>query len=278
MELDLPISEQLSLRIADAHEGQRGYPTARLQKGFRLVDHGHDLAEEAVGFGLPVLRQGLKTLFPGSVVLSRTASGGAWEVDARFTLNLEERLARSSSGNIRWQWLYLLKNMSAELIRRFPAVRALLTACSSFLRGLFGWVTTYEDAGVALIVRVKTAFDPQSGLLHVNVEPTDLVHTDITEVVLMNEQGAHAFDTYQDASGRILNGKEIGCWDEVSSSEAMFVSSLRRIAFRVFAASGARLYRGRELVGNRLAWSGFGYAFPPGAGKFSYTLRIERLP
>src|SRR5574339_242486 len=30
--------------------------------------------------------------------------------------------------------------------------------------------------------------------------------------------------------------------------------------------------------GSRLAWAGFGYSFPPTTRKFSYTVRIEKLP
>ena len=41
---------------------------------------------------------------------------------------------------------------------------------------------------------------------------------------------------------------------------------------------GARLYRGRELIGSRVAWAGFGYSFPAALGTITYELRIERLP
>ena len=37
-----------------------------------------------------------------------------------------------------------------------------------------------------------------------------------------------------------------------------------------------RLYRGREVVGGRLAWAGFGYSLRPGPPRFTYTLRIAR--
>jgi len=278
MELDLPLAEELSLRIADAIEQDQHYPTSRLQKGFRLVDRGQDLADEAVGFGLPVVRRGLQTLFPGAVELSQKRKEGLWEVTALFTINLEEKVARSRSGDIQSRWFYLLKNFLAELIRRLPAVRGVLTACSSLLRRLFGWVTTYEDSGNCLKIRMTTTLDPQAGLLHVTADTEGLIGAQVTEVVIMNEQGARAFDRYQDAGGAFLQGKEIGCWDEVTADEAMFISPRHRIAFRLAQVPGTKLFRGRELVGNRLAWSGFGYTFPPGLGVFRYTLRIEKLP
>ena len=85
----------------------------------------------------------------------------------------------------------------------------------------------------------------------------------LTEVIVMNEQGAHFFDQYRDSSGARLSGKEIGCWDEVTAEEASFASSTHRVAFNLPQVPGARLFRGRELIGSRLAWAGFGYSFPP---------------
>ena len=48
------------------------------------------------------------------------------------------------------------------------------------------------------------------------------------------------------------------------------------MAFSLAQAHGARLLRGRELVGARLAWAGFGYALRPGRPGFAYDLRFER--
>jgi hypothetical protein len=278
MELDLPIGEGLSLRIADTRLGDKDYSTSRLQKGFRIADQGQELAEEAVGFGVPVVRRGLQTIFPGALQLSSERKEGVWEVTALFTLNLEERIARSSSESIQSGPFYLLKNTLAALIRRFPPVRGVLTALSSGLRRIFGWVTTYEDSGFRTQVRMSYALDPQFGTLQVTADTSSLVDPAITEVVLMNEQGARPFDCYQDPAGAILRGKKIGCWDEVTSSEGTFVSSHHRIAFRLPQVPGSKLFRGRELVGDRLAWSGFGYTFPPGRESFTYTVRIEKLP
>lgn len=277
MEYDLPIGQGLSLRIADTLRQDQKYPTSRLQKGFRIVDQGQELADEAVGFGVPVVRRGLQTIFPGEVELSSKRKEGVWELNALFTLNLEERIARSKSGTIRPQWFYLLKNSLAELIRRFPVVRGVLTALSSGLRRLFGWVTTYEDSGFSTQIRMSYLLDPQAGTLQVTADTAGLTDPPITEIVMMNEQGARPFDSYRAPGGAVLRGKEIGCWDEVTSGEGMFISSHYRIAFRLPQVSGAKLFRGRELVGNRLAWSGFGYTFPPGQESFSYTMRIERL-
>jgi hypothetical protein len=78
----------------------------------------------------------------------------------------------------------------------------------------------------------------------------------------MNEQGAHYFDRYQDSDGISAVGKEIGIWDQVGAANATFVDLDHQISFSLPQVDGANLYRGRELIGRRLAWSGFGYSFP----------------
>ena len=89
-----------------------------------------------------------------------------------------------------------------------------------------------------------------------------------------NTQGGYR---YTDAAGADLRGDQIGTWDEVTAATAAFVSTAHQVAFSLGQAEGAKLSRGRELIGTRLAWSGFGYSLPPAAGDLAYSVRIERL-
>ena len=75
-----------------------------------------------------------------------------------------------------------------------------------------------------------------------------------------------------------LRGDAIGAWDAVTAASARFVSTAHGVAFFLAQVKGAKLRRGRELIGARLAWSGFGYSLPPTPGAFIYEVRIERLP
>lgn len=252
------------------------YPTARLQKGFILLDHGEELTEEAVGFGVPVVKRGLRSIFPGDVMLSWLKKGSTWIVTAQFKLNLVEKISRGGNGNVGNKPFYAIKDFLAEIIRRFPVFRSLLTSTSSILRQMFNWKTTYADGGGTIEVKVIYTVEEGTGRTMVDIDLSGLP-SDLTEVVMMNEQGAHAFDRYRDSSGKSLQADEIGCWDEVNAEEAWFESSTRQIAFRLGQVAGARLFRGRELIGSRLAWAGFGYTFPPSVRKFHYELKIERL-
>jgi hypothetical protein len=276
MDIDVPLLHGLSLKIGEGPDDRKTYPTGRLLKGFLLLDQGQELAEEAVGFGEPVLKRGLQTIFPGAVSLAWLRRGSIWEITALFKLNLIEKISRGRNENVENRLLYAVKNLLAAVIRCLPVSRGLLTTISSRLRQMFNWETTYADVGFSTEVKVLYTIEAEAGKVTVEIDTRGLP-SDITEVVVMNEQGAHYFDRYWDTSGVSLQKEEIGCWDEVNAEEASFESSARQVAFRLGQVKAARLFRGRELVDTRLAWAGFGYSFPPSIKGLRYEMRIERL-
>ncbi len=267
----------LSLRIAD-EAARTPYPTRRLQKGLLLYAGEQELAEEGVGFGLPVLKRGLQTVFPGAARLragAAGAEGAAREIGAVYQLDLVERLARARGGSVTPGALYAAKDSLAALHRRVPALRRPLTALSSAGRRALGWSTFYEPSAFRATVPVTYGRGDGAGSLRVTADLTGLAGAGVTEVILMNELGAHEFDLYEDAAGTALRGDAIGSWDEVTAPSARFVSSRRGVAFSVSQVPGATLRRGRELVGSRLAWVGFGFSVRAADGLFSYEVRIE---
>jgi hypothetical protein len=276
VKLDIPLGDGLALTIADESSGSSDYPTGRLQKGLLLLDRGRGLAEEGVGFGVPVLKCGVKTIFAGGLELTCERRGPVWEVTAVFEMNLVERLARRGSANLRSRSLYAAKNSLAALHRRAPALRGPLTATSRALRRSFGWVTTFEETGPLATMRLTYTIHEGQGRVGTAVGLTELP-PDVSEVVVMNEQGARRFDRYVDAAGAALQGAAIGTWDEVGAATASFVSAADGVAFTLGQAEGARLHRGRELIGSRVAWSGFGYSFPPTLAEFGYELEVARV-
>jgi len=276
MHTEIALAHGLSLKISDTPSGGQPFATSRLQRGLLLVDAGQELAEEAVGFGVPVLKRGLQTIFPGEAALTSLHRGSSWDITALFKLNLVERFSGAGNETVENELFYAAKDFSAAAIRRLPVLGGLLTATSSRLRQMFGWETTYVDAGFSTEVEVVYSLEEGTGKITVEID-SNALPPGITEVVAMNEQGAHHFDRYLDTSGVCLRGQEIGRWDEVNAEEAWFESRSRRAAFRLGRVKGARLFRGRELVGSRLAWAGFGYSFPPSMKGLRYEMRIERL-
>ena len=276
MEIEIPLSKGLSLKIGDSRAGRNKYPTAHLQNGFLLLDQGHELAEEAVGFGVPVLQRRLQTIFPGAVSLTCIQKGSTWHISALYTMNLVEKISRNGNENLENRLLYAAKNIAAAVIRGLPWLRGLLTATSNRLRRYFHLETTYAQIGFSAILTARYLLNTETGKIEVEID-TDGLPADISTVMVMNEQGAHYFDWYQDSSGIAIQGQAIGCWDEVNATEAWFESRIRRVAFKLGQGKDARLFRGRELVGSRLAWAGFGYSFSPSIQRFRYEMSIERL-
>jgi hypothetical protein len=275
MRLTVPLADGMSLSISDESAGGQ-FPTGRLQKGLLLVDHDRDLAEEGVGFGVPVVKRGLQTVFPGSMRLSWQDESSLWKATAAYEMNLVERLAGPDGRTVRPGPVYAAKDALAALHRRSPPLRGLLTATSDAVRRIFRWATAYERVASAGTLTVAYAIDRSRGAVSVAVDLTGLSAVGITEVAVMNEQGAQYFDRYEDADGTVLQGRQIGTWDPVSADWGSFISASQRIAFTVRQAPGARLHRGRELLGSRVAWSGFGYTFPPAPERFAYEVDIAR--
>lgn len=277
MKLSVPLGDGLCLTIADQSETTSDYPTRRLQKGLLLRDGEQDLAEEGVGFGVPILKRGAQTIFPGSVELTASRTGADWEVTAVYAMDLVERLGRPGGASLRSGPLYAIKDALAAAHRRVPALRGPLTALSAALRRVFRWSTVYERTATRARIRVRYAIDASRGRIGVRVETAGLPR-EVSEVVVMNELGAHFFDRYTDADGADLRGAAVGTWDAVTAPWARFASTTHKVAFSLARVEGARLSRGRELIGSRLAWAGFGYALAPLPGAFVYEIHVARTP
>jgi hypothetical protein len=280
MELTIPMASGIILKFTTGSTGGKKYPTAGLQKGFLLIHEGQDLAEEGVGFGVPILKRGIQTIFAGSsnlISIHKDPVLNVSNITVNYLMNQEEKIVKPGFKSVKNNFLYSAKNFLAVLIRRIPPLRGPLTAASNAVRWIFGWQTTYEEAEFCTNVKVIYSFDRTAGTINVEIDADNLYKQGITEVVLMNEQGANTFDQYCDSNGISLCGDEIGCWDRITSEWAIFVSTSHRLAFMLRQVQGATIFRGRELIGSRLAWSGFGISFPPDAAKLSYQLRIERL-
>lgn len=276
MSIDLTLADGLSLRIAPRSENHTPYPTAHIQRGLILLEDQQELCEEAVGFGVPILKFNLRTIFPSQVELSIFPGGPAPSVHATYKLNLEEKIQKTENGLIHSPLVYALKNILAATIRRSALLRGPLTRTSNLLRSWLALETSYHPSAIDTSVSMTYLADQATGKVRVSLVGYDLALKGLTEVIVMNEQGAHHFDRYQDSEGVSLQGEQIGCWDTVLAHQAAFSSSTLGISFSLSQVPGAKLYRGRELVGSRLAWAGFGYSFPPALDHFDYELTIQK--
>jgi hypothetical protein len=276
VEAHLPLFDGVSLKFTTNPSTGKEFATGRLQKGWLLCQAGAELSEESVGFGVPVLQRGLTTIFPGEAELDIRRDGRG--MDAVFMLNLEERIGGSGARIIRTGVFLDWKKRLAYLYRTVPGLRSGLTTLSSLLRKVFRMQTAYEPTPDPTIVRMRYRLIEPAGRLRVEADFSTAARTSITEAIIMNEQGGRTFDRYFDSDGNRAAGDRIGGWDPVTADSAAFHSPRYGLAFTLRRLSGSRLFRGRELVDQRLAWSGFGYVLPPAAGRFEYDLQIGKQP
>ena len=61
-----PVQDFQDTYLGTLTAGSGSYPASRIQKGLVLGLKDRDLSEEGVGFGVPVLKFGLESIFPGS--------------------------------------------------------------------------------------------------------------------------------------------------------------------------------------------------------------------
>jgi hypothetical protein len=277
MKKDIFLANGIQLQIASGSRRSASYPTSVMQKGLVLLENGLDLSEEAVGFGVPILKRGLQTIFPGEVELTEQDESPLERITARYTMNLQERIAGKDHVTINNPLLYASKNSLAAAIRNIPKLRRLLMGTSSLLRSSLGLATVYISDGFYMYLTLTYTANAETGKVVVELKGGEHISSSISEIILMNEQGAHHFDRYQDSNGINQSGNEIGCWDQVQAAEASFIDNTHQLSFSLHQVKGASLYRGREMVDDRLAWAGFGYIFPPSLQHFSYELTIKRL-
>ena len=258
----IDLGDGLVLRAGARATGRGGFPTDALQKGLTLEYRGRDLCEEGVGFGVPVLKKGLEAIFPGASSV-RHPDADPLHLVIEYRMNLGERLALRGNPRFESPLVSSLKDIVALLHRSYPITRGALTGISNAMRALFGIRTVFERRPSAGTLVMEYRIDPSAREILMSLDASGLDRDGLTELIVMNELGARHFREYADSDGLSLRDRGIGTWSPVAAAEASFRDPRYGILFRLRRVKGARLFRGRELVRRRLAWSGFAYVMPP---------------
>ncbi len=267
----------ICLHIKNPEIEHGDYPACRIQKGLVLVHEDRDLSEEGIGFGVPVLKFGHETFFPGNACVTNEKDDDTSVVKIDYDMNLVERMVGKSSKRIDSKAFYKIKEYFSWLHREYPQLRGILVRSSNSLRRICDIDTRFEKIASAGIASVVNTVNAKKGTIHVSMDISKVKKEGCTEVNIMNELGANHFDGYRDSNGLFLSGNAIGTWDETFADEASLIDSCDNIAFTLKNVKGVRMFRGRELVDGRLAWSGLAYVLPQDSINFAYDIRIGRL-
>lgn len=253
----------------------RKYPSCRVQKGLIIACNSRELVEEGTGLGLPLVRFGHETIFPGDASISTQQEGNRVITRVSYDLNLiVRRSLRWGKGTIDSPRFYRIDEFFSRLHRQYPLLRGILTWASYPIKLFCGMNTSFQEVESAGSVSVTYDTDVNEGVIHISVNLSGLRKDGNTEIIIANEQGANHFDLYHDSNGMTLRSKEIGTWDETFAHQASLVDSHDSISFSINEVRGARIFRGRELVVNRLAWSGLNYVLPGHTASFAYDIKI----
>ena len=137
----------ISLRIREPDKENQSYPSCRIQKGLLLFQGNKDLSEEGVGFGVPILKLGERTIFPGRGDIELKEHADHTQVMIDYDLNLSETIAFKGR-KIENRTIYGIKESLSRLHRKYPLSRKILTAGSNALRRSLDIQTGFEE-GIA---------------------------------------------------------------------------------------------------------------------------------
>ncbi len=269
----IPMSEGISLLIREPEIEIGNYPACRIQKGPVLVHGNKDMSEEGLGFGVPILKFGQRVIFPGRGHITSRKEEERTFVKIDYDLNLAETMSFKGR-RIKSSPFYRITEYLSGLHREYPFTRELLTQSSIALRQIFEIETEFEEVPSSGLASVEYDICTD-GMIHVSVDLSLIKKEGCTEVMIMNEQGANYFDTYCDSKGTILVGNAIGSWQENSCDEVSFIDSYDGLTFTLPKIPGSKMFYGRELVENHLAWSGIAYSLSPHIQNFAYDIKIS---
>ncbi len=270
----IALSKNFTLLLCAPTGGSTVYPTDWLQKGWLLTYRNEVLAEEGAGFGMPIVKYGFLTVFPGEAQVATWARGNVTEVRVNYLLNLVERLSVRGQSSIKVPAFYQTRELFSTLHRHSTRLRRSLNVLFAATRSVLKLQTTFEPVKPVGSIGVSYLFRHLERCVTVIVELDSFERARCTQVIVVNEQGA-CFDYYQDSSGTALSGEAIGSWGEVQAYPASLSDVRHHIAFGVDRVAEVRLFRGWEQKAKRLAWAGLNYVIAPSVQRFAYEIRLE---
>jgi len=121
---------------------------------------------------------------------------------------------------------------------------------------------------------IFVGYAPSLAGLRVNVDFRKLVTDGLQAIVIGNEAGGRLFTEYSDSSGGGLKGRQIEPWRSVPVEWASLRSPKLGLGFRLHRPDGWLMVRGREVVDNRISWSGLNLVYNgiPASRTLDYTI------
>jgi hypothetical protein len=250
--IDLRFGPRLALRFY-ADTRPHSFQTARLHKGAIVVCDGAELVEEGLGIGVPVCR---------------------YQDGTRFALSADTFIDDSNQ-NPTLIKIYDMNGTASKRFRGLPIRRGgpparLLKVLEKGYRGFRRFrteATMMLDVLSLLGMRNEYLKSPSKGrvvvtyrqigrTLQIEAALDELSRKDLQSIIFANEQGGKLFSEYEDSNGIELHDRQIEPWQTTEAEWARLHSRLFDIGFRLHRPREWQLVRGREVVRDRISWSG----------------------
>jgi hypothetical protein len=255
--VDFVLSPKLAIRV---YAGCRPHvlQTAKLQKGVILVFSERELVEEGLGIGAPIClyRDGARFSLNATtfVNVSKTHPSivKVYSMNAIESKRFRRGIVRPGS---------CAKLFLRILEKAYRGIRHLHVGATIMLDLISMMGLTNEYAECCSKGEVHVTYAPSKGGLQINVDFGHLATEGLKALIIGNEQGGGLFTEYSDSSGDRLEGRQIEPWRPTSAEWATLSSPEFSVGFRLRRPDGWRIVRGREVVKNRISWSGLNLVY-----------------
>ena len=263
------LSESLALKIY-SDSTPKNMKITDLQKGLILLHNGIEVVGEGTGFGVPIAKYSDETFFSGSSFLYIRNKENTLEVRKEFVMNMvaRDRFRNLNLENPRirdvFDYISRLYQRHEHLAQSILFVKSIL-----FRMGVKSNFKKSPNRG-----RVVVTYEIDKNKVLVKLNFGQLEKKNLSEVFVLNEQGAHFFRTYTDSEGLKLVDKDIGAWKHVIATSAKISDSQNKIGFSVKTVKGSILRTGRERMKESLNWIGLDYELDPKSHLFEYEIDL----
>ena len=268
--IEFPLTSRVSIRIY-ADTRPHALQTMRLQKGGILVVDGRELAEEGLGLGFPVCLYQGRACFALNATTLVDDSNAFPSVTKIFDMNaIELKRFRGTAIESDSYSEHAIRALESayRTMGRLHVARIMLDVASKL--GL-----SNEYMGCPSKGQVSVSYERKGGALRITVGFDSLVLNHLQAIVIGNEQGGTLFNRYSDPFVR-LEGKEIEPWRLTSVEWAALGCPVYGVGFKLRRVDDWQIIRGREVVENRVSWSGLNLMRDgvPESKRFSYDIEL----
>jgi hypothetical protein len=269
--IEIPLTSRVSIRIY-ANCRPHALQTMKLQKGGVLVVSGRELTEEGLGLGFPVCLYEDGARFSSNAVTFVDDSKTVPSVTKIYDMNaIESKKFRGAvirRGSNSERVLRTLEKAYRNVQRLHVGATMMLDVVS--MLGLRNEYVECRSKG-----KISVTYERNEEALRINVSFERLVPEHLQALIVGNEQGGTLFTEYSDPFVR-LEGKEIEPWKPTSAEWATLSCPEYDVRFKLRRSDGWRIIRGREVVENRISWSGLSLMCDgvPVSKTLSYTIEL----